>query len=350
MTEQEFRNHLRIVREAMHAVSGTLQSVGVIQMLLEQIVAGLGARGALVRLLSPDATELTLVGAVGLSERYLNKGSVQINESGVDQRALAGNTVLVRDVTCEPGFHYQEEARCEGLRGMVSVPLVVRNRAVGVLRAYVDDVDTLGEEGMLTLQILADLGAVMLEKVGLHQSLYRIAQTLNSSLKLESILVPVLEEATREIGSRSASVRLLDKKGQKLQLVAAYNLSAAYLKKGDVIVAESPLDQRVLRGETVALYDVVAEPGLQYPAEAAREGIRSMLAVPLRLKDKVLGVMRVYSAQPRRYGAVATDFLLSVASLVALAIENADLYAALEQRYEDLKLDVAEWRRFLALG
>ena len=83
---------------------------------------------------------------------------------------------------------------------------------------------------------------------------------------------------------------------------------------------------------------------------AAREGIRSVLAVPVRLKDRVLGVMRVYSAQPRHYGAVATDFLLSVASLVALAIENADLYAALEQRYEDLKLDVAEWRRFLALG
>jgi len=233
---------------------------------------------------------------------------------------------------------------------MASVPLVVRNRAIGVLRVYLDDLDTLGEEGLLTLQILADLGAVMLEKIGLHQSLYRIAQTLNSSLKLESSLMPVLEETTRETGSRSASLRLLDKKGQKLQLVAAYNLSPAYLNKGDVVVAESPLDQRVLRGEAVALYDVVAEPGLQYPTEAAREAIRSVLAVPVRLKDRVLGVMRVYSAQPRHYGAVATDFLLSVASLVALAIENADLYAALEQRYEDLKLDVAEWRRFLALG
>jgi len=350
MTERESGSHLRVVREAVHAVSDTLQSAGVIQTLLERIMAGLGARGALIRLLSPDATELTLAGAVGLSERYLRKGSVFVSESSVDQRALAGNAVLVRDVTCEPGFHYQEEARCEGLRGMASVPLVVRNRAIGVLRVYLDDLDTLGEEGLLTLQILADLGAVMLEKIGLHQSLYRIAQTLNSSLKLESSLMPVLEETTRETGSRSASLRLLDKKGQKLQLVAAYNLSPAYLNKGDVVVAESPLDQRVLRGEAVALYDVVAEPGLQYPAEAAREGIRSVLAVPVRLKDRVLGVMRVYSAQPRHYGAVATDFLLSVASLVALAIENADLYAALEQRYEDLKLDVAEWRRFLALG
>jgi GAF domain-containing protein len=47
---------------------------------------------------------------------------------------------------------------------------------------------------------------------------------------------------------------------------------------------------------------------------------------------------------------VAIDFLTSAANLVALAVENARLYAALQARYEDMRLDVAEWHRFLALG
>jgi GAF domain-containing protein len=72
--------------------------------------------------------------------------------------------------------------------------------------------------------------------------------------------------------------------------------------------------------------------------------------VPLSLKDRTLGVMRVYSARPRHFGHVAIRFLSSVAGLVALAIENAELYATLQARYEDLKLDLAEWYRFLALG
>jgi GAF domain-containing protein len=149
---------------------------------------------------------------------------------------------------------------------------------------------------------------------------------------------------------KAASIRLLDAKREVLHLVAAYGLSAAYLAKGTVHLAMSPVDQRVLLGSAVVLYDVGRETGFEYPAEAVREGIRSVLAVPLRLKDRTLGVMRVYSARPRHFGPVAINFVTSAADLVALAIENARLHAALQARYEDMKLDVAEWHRFLALG
>jgi GAF domain-containing protein len=92
------------------------------------------------------------------------------------------------------------------------------------------------------------------------------------------------------------------------------------------------------------------EAGFEYPDEAVLEGVRSVLVVPLRLKDRNLGVMRVYSVRARHFGPVSIHFLTSAADLVALAIENAELYAALQARYEDVKLDVAEWHRFLALG
>jgi GAF domain-containing protein len=115
-------------------------------------------------------------------------------------------------------------------------------------------------------------------------------------------------------------------------------------------VAKSPTDQQALQGKPVVLYDVGHEVGFEYPQEAVQEGIRSVLVVALKLRDRPLGVMRVYSARPRHFGPVAITFLTSVADLVALAIENAELYAALQGRYEDLKLDLAEWYRFLALG
>jgi GAF domain-containing protein len=341
---------LGILRETAHTLSSVLQESEVIQALLAQVVSASKARGALVRLLSPDGDELLPAGALGLSETYLQKGPVQVAESQIDQRVLAGEVVIISDVTREPGFQYPEAAASEGLHGMVAIPLSVRDRIIGVLRVYVDEVAELRSEDILLLGVLGDLGALALEKVRLHQSLYRIAEALNTSLELQPMLQQVLAATVKEMGLKAASIRLLDPKRRVLRLVVARGLSQAYLAKGEIHADKSPVDQRVLQGEVVVLYDVNHMSGFEYPQEAAREGIRSVLVVPLKLKDRPLGVLRVYSVLPRHFGPVAISFLTSVAGLVALAIENAELHAALQARYEDLKLDLAEWYRFLALG
>jgi signal transduction protein with GAF and PtsI domain len=350
VTVRDVNACLEILKESTHVLGAGLEESQVIHDLLTQAVALLAGRGALVRLLSPDGDQLLLAGAQGLSEAYLDKGAVLVSHSQVDQRALAGEVVKVPDMRHEPGVQYPDEAAAEGLRGMVVVPLQVRDHSIGVLRVYVDRLEALDAQDIGPLHILANLGAVVLEKVRLHTSLYHIAAALNTSLELKPVLNQVLETTVREMWLKAASIRLLDEKGQTLQLAAATGLSQAYLAKGDVHLAKSPTDQWALRGEPVVLYDVARETGFEYPAEAAREGIRSVLVVALKLRDRNLGVMRVYSARPRHFGPVAITFLTSVADLVALAIEKAGLYAALQDRYENLKLDLADWYRFLALG
>lgn len=349
-TPRDTQAYLRALQETAHTFSSALQEPEVIQALLTQIGAVLPAHGTIVYLLSPGGDELISAGTWGLSEASLQKRPIRVSASRIDQRVLAGEVVVIADVSREPDFPYPKVVANASLRGLVAVPLSVRGRAVGVLHVYVDDVDVLCPEDLLLLDTLADLGALALEKVHLHQSLYRIAEVLNASLELQPMLQHVLEATVKQLGLKAASIRLLDPKRQLLLLTAAYGLSEAYLAKGEVRVAKSPIDQRVLRGEVVVLHDAEREPGFQYPAEVAQEGIRSVLAVPLTLKERTLGVVRVYSAQPRDFGPVAQSFLTSVAGLVALAIENAELFAALRARYEDLKLDVAEWHRFLALG
>jgi GAF domain-containing protein len=341
---------LTTLQATAHALSSALEESEVIEALLSQVVDALAARGALLRLLSPNGDELLSVGALGLSDTYLQKGPIKLMESQVDQRVLAGEIVIIPDVTQEPGFQYPTEAASEGLRGMVAVPMSVRDRVVGVLRVYVDRAADLRPEDTRLLSILADLGALTVEKVRLHQSLFHLAEALNSSLELKPMLQQVMQVTVEEMGLKAASIRLLDPDRRVLQLVAAYGLSRSYLAKGEIHLAKSPVDQKVLQGEIVVLYDVEQESGFEYPDEATQEGIRSVLVVPLRLKERPLGVMRVYSAQARHFGPVATTFLSTVADLVALATENAGLYAKLHEQYEHLKVDLADWYRFLALG
>jgi GAF domain-containing protein len=341
---------LKVLHEATHVLGAGLEESQLIEDLATQAMRLLNGRGVLVRVLNPDGDRLLLAGAKGVSGKYLDKGPVLVSQSQVDQQVLAGEVVTVADVTHDPRVQYPQEAEAEGLHSMVAVPLQVRDHSIGVLRVYIDRLEDLGEDDIQVLHILANMGAVFLEKVRLHRSLYHIAAALNTSLDLKPVLQQVLETTVREMWLKAASIRLLDARGQTLQLVAASGLSEAYLAKGEVHVAKSPSDQRALRGEVVVLYDVERETGFEYPAEAAREGIRSVLVVALKLQERNLGVMRVYSARPRHFGPVAITFLSSVADLVALAIENAGLYAALQDRYENLKLDLAEWYRFLALG
>jgi signal transduction protein with GAF and PtsI domain len=346
----DMTTHLNVLQATAYRLGSALKEKQVIQVLLEQASAAFDARGVMIRLLSSDGKELVPAGALGLSNAYLSKGPVWLTASDMDYQVIAGETIIVEDVSREPGFQYPDAAAAEGLHGLIAVPLQVREHVIGVLRIYVDDVDLMGEDEILVARALAALGALALEKTRLHQSLYCIAEVLNSSQEVQPLLRDVLEATVREMDLKAGSIRLLDPKSQTLRLVASHGLSETYLSKGEIHKAHSPVDVQALQGHCVIIHDVQTEPGFEYPEEATREGIFSVLVVPLKLKERTLGVMRVYSGRPRHFTEVAATFLTSVADLVALAIERAELHAALQSGYDDLKLDMAEWYRFLALG
>lgn len=340
---------LQVLRQTAHAFSATLHEHDIIQIMLDQAIAATESEAALVRLLDPDGTALVLAGMVGLDDTGVIQPSVRVEDSLTAQQVLTGTVSLVADLTHEPALQPAVSSGAAA-RGMIAVPLSVRDRVIGMLQLYVEDVEDLTPVDIAAVETLTDLGALALERVRLHQSLLHIAAALNSSPELKTMLERVLEATVHEMGLKAASVRLFDSKAQILRLVAAYGLSQHYLEKGDIHIARSPIDARALQGDVVVLFDVEHEPGFEYPREATEEGIRSALVVPLHLKQTTIGIMRVYSAQPRHFGNVAVDFLTAVSKLVAVAIENAELYGALQARYEDLKLDLAEWYRFLALG
>ena len=110
------------------------------------------------------------------------------------------------------------------------------------------------------------------------RALYAITEAINSSLSLPDLLTIMLERTVVELGYKAATLRLLDQERQTLELKAAYGLSADYLQKGAVEVAKSGIDQTVLRGTPVAIADVGHDPGFQYAAAAAAEGLASVLA------------------------------------------------------------------------
>ncbi|HLE16363.1 MAG TPA: GAF domain-containing sensor histidine kinase [Anaerolineales bacterium] len=163
------------------------------------------------------------------------------------------------------------------------------------------------------------------------QALNDSARIVGSTLDVPQVLNRLVRTSAEAMGVRACSIRLLDTSGHRLEPVAVYGLSQAYLEKGPVDPVSNPLAREVLSGKTVNVADAAASPLLQYPGEASQEGIRSMLSAPLIGKDGAFGILRAYAIEPDRFTPEDEAFLAAIAAQGSIAIENAMAYQAIEQ-------------------
>src|SRR6266516_4296882 len=128
-----------------------------------------------------------------------------------------------------------------------------------------------------------------------YTALHQAALTFSSSLELEQVLESVVKSMTEAMQVKACTLRLLDPRTGQLKIGAVYGLSGGYLAKGPVEVEHSPIDSEAMCGAPVIIPDVSADSRFQYQEAAKREGIVSVLCVPLEVHGKAIGVMRVYT-------------------------------------------------------
>ncbi|OQY92239.1 MAG: hypothetical protein B6D41_08360 [Chloroflexi bacterium UTCFX4] len=343
--------NVEILLTILGDINASVNQAEALDSLLRHMVADLGYKAATLRLLDQEKQQLVLRAAYGLSAQYLDKGALDVAKSGIDRTVLQGERVYVADVSRAEGFQYPEHAAREGLVSMLALPLTTRQRIIGVVHVYTAAPRAFQATESMFLAAIVNLGADAIYRTHLFEAFQQIAHQVNSTLELDKVLTTLLIELVRELNVKAGSLRLLGPRGQTLHLAAAYGLSKAYLDKGAVTLAASPIDRQVLESnEAKALTEVSAETGWQYPAEVTREGIRSVLVLPLRAHAANIGVLRLYSAQVRVFGADDLNFARALADLGALAIENAKLHQYVAKRMRELKESADGWYRFLAFS
>jgi len=142
-----------------------------------------------------------------------------------------------------------------------------------------------------------------------YTALHQVALTISSSLELDEVLQRVVTSITEAMQVKACALRLLDAHSGELQLSAVYGLSKGYLTKGPVEVKSSLIDSEALCGTPVVIHDVRTDPRFQYQEAARREGIVSVLCVPLEVHGKAIGVIRVYTSEPSVFNQDDIQFL-----------------------------------------
>jgi signal transduction protein with GAF and PtsI domain len=169
-------------------------------------------------------------------------------------------------------------------------------------------------------------------------SFREVVKAVNSTLDRKEVLDLLVKNVTQVMDLKASAIRLLDHKKRTLELVASHGLSEKYLNKGPVDADRSIAD--AMEGKTISVYNVIEDPRAQYPKEAREEGIASIISVPLRIKGRVIGVMRLYTPEPREFSAEEINSAEVLAETGAIAIENAKMYQRITKDYEAIMRDL----------
>ncbi|MBM3142754.1 MAG: hypoxanthine phosphoribosyltransferase [Chloroflexi bacterium] len=165
------------------------------------------------------------------------------------------------------------------------------------------------------------------------QAFKQIARTANSPLPLKNVLNSAAKSAAKALKAAGCSIMLLNPQKEHLDIIAAYGLSDLYLRKGALKASRSLPE--VLNGKLVAIFDATQDERTQYPEAAEMEGISSVLAAPIPQRGEVVGEIRIYTREPRKFSQADKDFLATVANIIAVALEKNELYQVLKAEHEE---------------
>lgn len=165
-----------------------------------------------------------------------------------------------------------------------------------------------------------------------------VVKALHSTLDIKEVLIGLVSKVVEVVRVKGCSLYLLDPNRRILELVSSHGLRTSYTNKGPVDADQSIAE--TMQGKTVWISDPTNDPRVQYRKEAIEEGIYGILSVPLSIKGEVVGVLRLYTSEPRTFLKEEIDFIESLAEIGAIAIDNARRFESIRKDYEYVVKDM----------
>ena len=169
------------------------------------------------------------------------------------------------------------------------------------------------------------------------EALSKVSKVITSDLYLEDILRLIVTVTAQVMNSKICSLMLLDEEKRELRISATQSISEEYIKKPNLKVGEGIAGKVAKEKRPITVADVTKEKEYKYRSIAEKEGLHSLLSVPLMVKGKVIGVLNSYTSFPHRFTKNEMDVLTTVANQAAIAIENTRLLVESKVIKEELE-------------
>src|SRR5262249_28151800 len=248
-----------------------------------------------ILLLNERTQELRFRFQIGYPREYADRARIKVGQGVTGRAAQTRQAILVEDVTKDPDAGYIEAV--PNVRSELAVPLIIKNRLIGVIDIEAREAGYLTEEHKRLLTLIASRMAVGIENAQLYTRTTRqartllllneIARELTSILNVDQLLKRVAELLSRLIDYQMFSILLLDATKEKLQHRFSLRFQESIQLKHDIPLGTGIVGHAAEHKQPVLVTDVNKDQRYL----RANPETRSELAVPLIYKDNVIGVL-----------------------------------------------------------
>ena len=342
---------LSLLYQVSNVIHSTLDSQEALQLIVSEAVRLTRAASGSVALINPTSGFLEIHASQNLPTSS-SRLKLRVGEGITGWVARTGKPARVGDVTHDPRYVVARRS----VRSELAVPLEVNGEIRGVINVDSDRRDAFTADDQELLEELAVQASKVIQntwlyeqlrlKVRLFESLSSVSRTINSTLNLDEALRAITREACVLMSARMCSLMMLDESREWLDLRASYGAGEAYIKKPRLGVEESLLGVVVRRKKPMQVGNVQASTRYQNVELARREGLISLLSVPLLFAGHAIGTLNVYTGKPYNFSNEEIRILSALAELSAIAIEKARLY----ERIVDVEEQLRQNEKLSALG
>jgi phosphoserine phosphatase RsbU/P len=296
-----------------------------------------------ILLINEKTQEMRFRFQVGYPPEFAERSRIKVGEGVVGQAAQLRQAVLIDDVTKDP--RYIEAV--PNVRSELAVPLITKNRVIGVIDLEAREPGYFTEEHRRLLTLVASRMAAGIENAQLYTrttkqarillTLNEIARELTSILNLDELLGRIAELVRRVIDYQMFSILLVDSTGEKLQHRFSLRFNESIHLKHDISLGRGLVGVAAESKQAVLVPDVSKDPRyIEVNPET-----RSELAVPLIYKEKVIGVLDMEHTRRGFFTEEHQRTMTTLAAQIAIAVENARLYEEIARQERRLERDLA---------
>lgn len=337
--EQALREKTREV-DVLHrisaSISNTLELEAVLKHIVDVVVEVTRADACLLYLLSHGRDELILRASKNPHPKLIGRITIGLGEGITGWVARERTRVEIpSNASDDPRFKFFHNLPEDRYQAFVSVPIMAKKEIVGVINVQHKRPKKYRPDELALLSTIANQVAGAIENARLYdemkrkalqlETLSQVSETVTSTRLIEDILQLIVTMTAQMMGSKICSIMLLDQTTRELRIAATQSLSEQYRRKPNLKVGQSISGRAVQGRRPIIVPDVTKETDYMYPDLAAKEGLCSLLCVPMMIREKAVGVINSYTSIPHSFTGEEVRLLQAISNQAAIAIEHTTL-------------------------
>lgn len=331
---------LSTIEEISTALSSTMELQELLDLILKISSEIVRCEGGIIRLLDLDSNILIRKASLGMPYESKIIPDLKLGEGIAGWVAKERQPVITNDVIGDERFIHPPESM---VKTEICTPLLIKDEVIGTISLYnklitpISPEGTFDKEDLRLLIILANKAALAIDNAQLYYELkskveelsllFQVSDKLSSTIDFEKVLDSYLDLNAKLLHADKCSVKLIDATGRMFETVRYIGLSDDYIESRSKQIKDDGTNWVITEGKSLLIPDITKVDRVYNIPSMVEEGIKSLLSIPMKYQDRVIGVLNVYKSKDEPTFTDDEVKLLTIsANQAAISIENARLF------------------------